>query len=250
MNADIPYLRVWVDNSFTTGCPGQEEGYAFAIQSYPARALAFHVMLKSGAHFRNLPIHALALREGAATEELENCQLWDCFSFRPVVTVFAYLLEHEAVCYTRRGPIPGEYLFTVDWLPDSLSAPGWLARPEQAKCAHVLALATGRLAALPTNRVAWKDGYFVGDSPDPRSRGLADEDPGEWLGAFGQAVGVIYEYRWIGEVGRGRELDAADLDLQLDQGDRIGCRAEVLPGVMLWQHNLPAVGHGGTADAG
>jgi|694.fasta_scaffold01126_12 hypothetical protein len=171
MNADIPYLRVWVDNSFTTGCPGQEEGYAFAIQSYPARALAFHVMLKSGAHFRNLPIHALALREGAATEELENCQLWDCFSFRPVVTVFAYLLEHEAVCYTRRGPIPGEYLFTVDWLPDSLSAPGWLARPEQAKCAHVLALATGRLAALPTNRVAWKDGYFVGDSPDPRSRG-------------------------------------------------------------------------------
>lgn len=171
MNCDIPYLRVWVDNTFTTGLPGQEEGYAFAIQSYPARALAFHVMLKSGAHYRNLPIHALALEENAPPAELHNCQLWDCFSFRPVVTVFQYLLEHEAICQTRSGPVFGEYLFTVDWLPDSMSSPGWLARPEQAKCAHVLGLVTGRLAALPTNRVAWKDGYFVGQSPDPRSRG-------------------------------------------------------------------------------
>jgi hypothetical protein len=176
MNFDIPYLRVWVDESFLNGGSAREEGYAFAIQSYPARALAFHVMLKSGAHYRNLPIHAIATREDAEARALADCQLWDCFSFRPIVTVFGYLLDHEAVCYTRRGPEKGDYLFTVDWLPDSLSASGWPARPEQSKCGHVFALGCGRLACLPSNRVAWRDGYFCGDRPDPRSRGYVVQE--------------------------------------------------------------------------
>lgn len=176
MNADIPYLRCYVRNSFLTGGTGTEEGYAFAVQSHPGRALGFHVMLKSGAHYRNLPIHALAARPDAKARSLGECQLWDCFSFRPVVTVFAYLQGHQAICYTQSGEIDGDYLFTVDWLPDQPCRPGWTVIPEQNKCGHVLSLADGNLACLPTNRIAWKDGYFIGQHPDPKSRGYRVQD--------------------------------------------------------------------------
>jgi hypothetical protein len=201
VNADIPYLRVWVDNHYTSGLPGVEEGYAFGILSYPGRCLAWHVMLASGAHWRGLPIHALATRPDAERRELRACQLWDCFSFSPVVHVFQYLADHEAICYTPTGNEPGQYLFTVDWLPDSLSRPGWVCRPEQSKCGHVLELACGRLVCLPSNRVAWRDGYFCGDEPDPKSRGYrvtedlwqaeaAEHDAGGLQQAFWGPMGV------------------------------------------------------------
>lgn len=148
-----------------------EEAYAFGIQSVPGRALGFHLMLKSGAHYRNVPIHAIALSPEALTRPLAHCQLWDCFSYRPTVHVFQYLADHEAICYTRGGPIDGTYLFTVDWLPDTAERPGWTLAVEQSKCAHVLALEDGNLAALPTNRIAWKDSYFIGANPDPKSMG-------------------------------------------------------------------------------
>jgi hypothetical protein len=169
MNADIPYLHCWVRNSFISRSGGMEEAYAFAVQSFPGRALAFHCMLRSGAHYRGVPIHALATRPISRVRSLGDCQLWDCFSYRPIVTVFHYLQGHEAICYTQSGEIGGSYLFTIDWLPDGPA--GWTTVPEQNKCGHVLALADGNLACLPTNRIAWRDGYFVGQTPDPRSRG-------------------------------------------------------------------------------
>lgn len=169
MNADIPYLRCWVRLPFISGRQGTEEAYAFGISSVPGRALSFHVMLKSGAHYRHVPIHAIALHQDAPQRRLGDCQLWDCFGFRPEVHVFSYLRDHECVAYMRSGHEEGVYLFTVDWLPDSWERPGFVMRPEQNKCAHVLALDDGNLAALPTNRIAWKDGYFIGQSPDPRA---------------------------------------------------------------------------------
>ena len=171
MNADIPFLRCWVRLPIIADADGVEEAYAFAIQSCPGRCLGFHVMLASGAHYRNVPIHALCLTPGSPAIPLGDCQLWDCFSYRPEVHVFSYLQDHEAVCHLRSGPRSGTYLFTVDWLPDSPERPGWTMRPEQNKCAHVLALDDGNLCAMPTNRIAWKDGYFIGSNPDPRSRG-------------------------------------------------------------------------------
>jgi hypothetical protein len=60
------------------------------------------------------------------------------------------------------------YLFTVDWLPDSAERPGFVMLPDQNKCAHIIALDNGNLCALPTNRIAWRDGYFIGKNPNPR----------------------------------------------------------------------------------
>lgn len=169
MNADIPYLRCWVRLEYISKRSGVEEAYAFAIQSYPGRTLAFHVMLQSGAHYRGVPLHAVALRPDATERGLGDCALWDCFTFRPVVHCYGYLRDHAALCYTRHGQVEGKYLFTVDWLPDD-SGPGFTHLPEQNKCAHVMALQDGNLAALPTNRIAWRDGYFVGRNPNPRAQ--------------------------------------------------------------------------------
>lgn len=171
MNCDIPYLRCWVRMPYLSDRQGMEEAYAFAISSVPGRALAFHVMLQSGAHYRHVPIHALALTPDAPERSLGDCQLWDSFSFRPEVHVFAYLRDHECVCHLRSGQADGTYLFTVDWLPDSWLHPGFVMQPEQNKCAHVIALADGNLAALPTNRIAWRDAYFIGAHPTPHLMG-------------------------------------------------------------------------------
>jgi hypothetical protein len=169
MNADIPYLPVWVRRKFVAKGGGMEKGYAFAISSFTGRALAFHVMLQSGAHYRHVPLHALSTRPISKDRPITDLQLWDCFTYRPVVTTFAYLLDHPCVCYLPKEEVPGKYLFTVDWLPDP--HPGWVLQPDQNKCAHVLALADGNIAALPTNRIVWRDGFFVGLSGSARRGG-------------------------------------------------------------------------------
>jgi hypothetical protein len=169
VNADIPFFRCWVRLPYISKQQGVEEAYAFAVQSYPGRALAFHCMLKSGAHYRGVPIHALALQPDAPVRMVGELQLWDCFTARPIVHCYNYLRDHQANCRLRYSTEAGVYLFTVDWLPDD-SGPGFTHLPEQNKCAHVLALDDGNLCALPTNRIAWLDGYFIGRNPDPRSR--------------------------------------------------------------------------------
>lgn len=176
MNADIPFLRVWVRSEYVSKKSGLEEGYAFGIQSIPGRALGFHVMLKSGAHYRNIPIHAISLSKSPTPIELGDCQLWDCFSYHPEVHVFSYLKDHECLCHLRSKTQAGVYLFTVDWLPDSNEKPGWTLRPEQNKCAHVIALDDGNLAALPTNRIAWQDAYFIGSAPNPAAVGYTVQE--------------------------------------------------------------------------
>lgn len=171
MNADIPTLKCHVRLHHISNRVGTEEAYAFGIQSIKARALGFHVMLQSGAHYRNVPIHALTTNANSVPRTLQQCELWDCFSNKPVVHVFDYLVAHQGICHMRGSSERGTYLFTVDWLPDSLTHTGFTRIPDQNKCAHVMELDSGNLCALPTNRIAWCDGYFIGDDPAPHLQG-------------------------------------------------------------------------------
>jgi hypothetical protein len=170
MNADIPPLKVWIKGSCLGSQEEYEHGYAFAIQSYKGRALQFHVLLESGAHFRHVPLHWLLHNVGArSTNELSLplLQLWDCFSYRPIVTVFDLLKSYQCDCILKdENMVQGTYWFTVDWLPDSESESGFLLQPDQNKCAHVILLDNGQIAALPTNRVVFKDAFFIGNKPD------------------------------------------------------------------------------------
>ena len=176
MNADLPPLKVWISRRHLTQddeADGYEAGYCFALQSYRGRALQFHVMLQSGAHFRHIPLHWLIHKHLPTTHcDLEQLQLWDCGSNRPVVTVFSFLRDHECTVILRdRTTINGIYWATVDWLPDSDPEAGMLLQPDQNKCAHLIQLENGQIAALPTNRIAFKDAYFIGNAPKPQKQG-------------------------------------------------------------------------------
>lgn len=174
MNADIPFLHCWVHRHMIAEpeASGFEEAYAFAIQSVKGRAIGFHCMLQSGAHYRNIPLHALALNKDAPQRGRSDLAYWDCFSSQPIVTVFDYLREHECVAFLPTGARErGVYLFTVDWLPDSAERPGFILQPDQNKCGHMIALESGCIAMLPTNKIAWLDGYWIGNNPHPEKMG-------------------------------------------------------------------------------
>ena len=181
MNADIPAIKVFIHKRFLTNNDeesGYEAGYAFAIQSYKGRALQFHVLMQSGAHFRHVPLHWL-IHDIAVTEQypLESLQLWDCFSYKPIVTVFDFLKDYSCDAILKdKTTVSGRYLFTIDWLPDSEERPGLIGQPDQNKCCHVVSLSNGQFAALPTNRILFKDAYFIGNSPSAASCGYKTID--------------------------------------------------------------------------
>jgi len=171
VNENIPPLHCYVRERYITADrTGLEEAYAFGICSMKGRALGVHAMLKSGAHYRNLPLAALCIRPDALEMETEDLAYWDCFTNSPEVTVFEYLRDHECIAYLPCGEQRGVYLFTVDWLPDSAANPGFVLTPDQNKCGHVLVLESGNLAMLPTNKIAWRDGFWIGHKPEPKSR--------------------------------------------------------------------------------
>ena len=181
MNHDIPPLKVLVHNRNLTQnseAEGYEVGYAFAIQSWKGRALQFHVLFQSGAHFRHVPLHWLIhTLEPFQMYDLELLQLWDCFSFKPVVTVFDFLRDYSCNAILKdKQSVEAKYWFTIDWLPDSDERSGLLLHPDQNKCAHVVLLGTGQFACLPTNRIAFKDAYFIGNKPNPGTKGYTTID--------------------------------------------------------------------------
>ena len=174
MNADIPPLKIWIESKNLNGKEGLEHGYAFAIQSYKSRALQFHVLLESGAHFRHIPLHWLLhdVTNSQCTEyPLDFLQLWDCFSYRPVVTTFDIFKGYQCDALLKdKTKVSGTYWFTVDWLPDSESESAFLLQPDQNKCAHVILLDNGQVAALPTNRIVFKDAFFIGNNPSAATK--------------------------------------------------------------------------------
>jgi len=175
MNANIPPLKVWIKSSYLTGDDQNqnlEAGYAFAIQSYKGRALQFHVLFESGAHFRHIPLHWLYhTQTGFNPLPLDQLQLWDCFSYKPIVTCFDFLRDYSCNAILRdKSVINATYYATVDWLPDSDCESGVLLHPDQNKCAHLLLLDNGQIGCLPTNRVTFKDAFFIGNLPDAATR--------------------------------------------------------------------------------
>lgn len=168
MNANIPPIKIAVSKEWLTDGEetGFEEGYAFAIQSYKGRALQFHVLFKTGAHFRHIPLHWLYHKYPTERYDLEQLQLWDCFSYKPIVTVFDLLRDYQCEAILKdKTHVNAKYYCTIDWLPDSDCESGFLLHPDQNKCAHLCLLDNGQIGCLPTNRIVFKDGFFIGSVP-------------------------------------------------------------------------------------
>lgn len=172
LTGSCPTMRVFVRTEFLhnlTQVPYRPvEADVVGVKSLHSRALGFHVLLRNGALFWNLPIHALCHQPAAAKKwTLDQLQLWDCFDYSFTVHRFARL--EGLGCAVRLKGVKewqaGGYVWTIDWCqPDpGIMDVGVSEFPAEHKCGHLVALADGNFALLPNNRIRWLDQAFVTD---------------------------------------------------------------------------------------
>jgi hypothetical protein len=132
-----------------------------AVTSRPSRALHFEILCESGAKWANIPIHMLRLEkpEKPIHHQLQNLQCWDCHGWDFALFQIEYLREMACTYKTPSGDIiPASYLFTLDHTDN-----GFSLYPPEHKNFNVLRLedGSGHIAAMPNNRILWKDASFV-----------------------------------------------------------------------------------------
>ena len=157
LNVDIPYFSCYMRKEFlynlTKGHGEFEPCVVFAVCSIEWRALLFHVLLKNGAQYARVPLHALVHKKEAPKFELDELQTYDCMSYDAVVTEFDYLENMRAVVFMKGGQEEkGRYMFTIDWYGNVPSE-----APDIHKNCHIFALDNGCYAAQPNNRIIWLD---------------------------------------------------------------------------------------------
>lgn len=168
LNSSVPqHLYGAVDKRILQG---MNESYAGQIErcviigvtSIPSRALHFSILCESGAQWARIPIHMLfhqvpgidAVRHG-----MKDLQMWDCHGWDFSVTQYEYLREMGCQYRSRDGKlVPASYWFTLDHTDN-----GYSQYPPEHKCYHLLLLedGSGQIAAMPNNRILWKDDSFV-----------------------------------------------------------------------------------------
>ena len=165
LNASVPqHLYGYVASEILYALDPNKKGQfepcvIFGITSIPSRVLHFSVMCESGAQFARVPIHMLRwIEPNRAPRPLGDLQCWDCYGWSFSVTQFEYLREIGCDYRTPSGEIvPAWYWFTLDHTDNSFSQ-----APQQHKCYHLLRLedGTGQIAAMPNNRILWRDESF------------------------------------------------------------------------------------------
>ena len=161
--ANLPqHQYCWVDKSIMSNgeAEGWEEGVWFGLLSTPHRAWGCSVMLKCGALYRGLPLHALCHdRVGFDTKwEIGDAQRWDCFgyNFSPIRYDYLRELDVDVWIAKRQNWVSGHYVFTAEPYEDSYSL-----EPSQTKSHNFIALSNGRYTCVPNNNILWKESSFV-----------------------------------------------------------------------------------------
>jgi hypothetical protein len=170
LNSDVPTFAAYLSPSFVQNepTPRYDEPLlveVFAVTSIPRRCLMFSVMTEMGSQHARVPIHYLA-SSGRVTNPapLDWLQLWDSYSPYHSVVQHDYLKHSRCTVLMKdKTTMPGKYLFTVDWSLGPDHRTGYAEMAGGHKCAHVIELDNGQLAAQPNNRVVWHDGgAFIG----------------------------------------------------------------------------------------
>jgi hypothetical protein len=165
--SSTPIMNMWMDTSFLFDQPPYTTKAfipveVFSVVSIPRRCLMFHVMTEMGSQHARVPIQYLWDKQPTAETPvypLDWLQLWDSFSPYHAVVRLDYL-KHAAcrVVMKNRTEVCGAYQFTIDWCEGTEYPFGYSERASGHKCAHVITLENGQLAAQPNNRVIWSDG--------------------------------------------------------------------------------------------
>lgn len=96
--------------------------------------------------------------QNAKKHPMESLQCWDSHGWDFSVTQYEYLREMGCTYRTPKGEeIQASYWFTLDHTDN-----GYSQFPSEHKCYHLLLLedGSGQIAAMPNNRIIWKDHSF------------------------------------------------------------------------------------------
>lgn len=164
-SGNLPFhMDIYADTAFFSKTPS---GFVpvrwFGLSSFPGRVWGCHVLLESGAVYRNLPPHALAFRSDPQEKwGHRNAQVWDCYG--PQFSLIAYEALADLKCSIIRpdgiSGGNGKYLFTAIPMNDAFSRD-----PIQSKEFMFIEMDNGRLAIGPTNGVIFMDRSFTNGSP-------------------------------------------------------------------------------------
>jgi hypothetical protein len=181
LNASVPqHLYGFVQTDILQGLDGStgfETCVIIGVTSIPSRCLHFSILCESGAQWARIPIHKLrweqpkldAVLAGKGITKnkehpISDLQCWDCHGWDFSTVQYEYLREMGCEYRTPDGcMIPASYWFTLDHTDN-----GFSQYPPEHKCYHLLLLedGSGQIAAMPNNRILWKDDSFVKPNAD------------------------------------------------------------------------------------
>ncbi len=158
--ADAPFTYALVRAEFLrddkAGHGEFEECCIFGVTALEGRLPAFQAMMRNGAQWARLPVHAFCTK---SCEPLPATALvmWDCLSYHVAVHAYGYLQTLACDVFCGDGETrAGTYLFTLDWAESAYSE-----TTDQHKCHHVIALESGQIAAMPNNRIRWREPSWI-----------------------------------------------------------------------------------------
>ncbi len=195
LNANIPPIYCKIRNEYLYDMDmakkGEQDCVVFGIASISGRAILFHCMLSNGAVYYRLPISAFFQKRFNRAEvqdmQVDELQLWNCFSYWPSVHKFDFLAGVDGKFLGKDKKFyGGTYLFTIDWAhPDTnILDVEHSEIPQEHKCAHILALTNGNYAAQPNNRILWHVNNYTTDNswPDYKVQNtIWDVEGSEWV---------------------------------------------------------------------
>jgi hypothetical protein len=165
-NASVPeHLYGYVCREFLYGMDRSYKGeyepcIIIGITAIPSRCFHFSILLESGAKWARVPIHMLRHEKpDREARPITDLQVWDCMGWDFSVIRYDYLREMACTYRTTHNEmIDAQYWFTLDFTEN-----GFSMYPPEHKDFNFLLLedGTGQIAAMPNNRILWKDHSFV-----------------------------------------------------------------------------------------
>jgi len=159
--ANLPPTKVYIKKEYLydheKGHGELVEGVWISVKSIEGRALYFETYLPEyGALYDKLPISAFVNSSDIKDNlELEELELWDCFSYYITVIEKKNLGERCKYLAPSGKWYYGKYLFTIDSCHadhNTLNI-SYSEVPEEHKSFNILELDNGHYAAQPNNRV-------------------------------------------------------------------------------------------------
>jgi hypothetical protein len=170
---NVPPYKVYVHaTAFGSDNDHFYEAYLVSVKSQKGMALKWEVYVPEfGALYDKIPIHMIHHHQSDSSFFVSDLQLWDCFSDTITIIVKDFLKDLPVLCRLKDGTVvSGEYKFTIDWIPDSVS--DLVQFNEHHKSANVCFLENGQICALPNNRVRFIEPSLTpkGELPIPPFR--------------------------------------------------------------------------------